>query len=383
MRCDSTPGKARRGTVEPMVSDEWVLYVDESGDFGEDRFSCVVGLAMREQESGELERRLRAAVESCFPLVPWPPHASRLNIPVSRAAACLLSDGGHEELRARCAPALEALRAARDEAALRGFWGSIRAGRMPAFVDLQLADAWLLVGTPEAYSPLRALSQLQMRRMGQVLCALSSAYGADDVFVVGSVLSGPGATPSQDGYLCCLEGLFGRLLALIDAEGVRQAVRFRVATRHIEDQTLGVRLPLNAKHVLGAARAARACAARLLDAEPGVRCVPLEHQTRYDARVHAGVVLADFLANRVYRVLRASGLSWHWPKLEDEVRHRTGLAPATRARRFDTVLPALAFEGSLQDWLMSGRVAGQPLPIGSPRWAEEQARRWAEAAGER
>lgn len=360
-----------------MASDEWVLYVDESGDFGEDPYSCVVGLTMREQECGKLERDLRAAVEGCFPLVPWPPHATALNIPVSRAAACLLSEAGHDQVRSACSRAVEALRAAKEEPALRDFWRCVEAGRMPAYSQLRAADAWLKAKDGGAHERLRQLVRVQDRRMRRLLRGLALSGGEDDVFVVGAVQARQGGAPEDDGYLRCLEALFERLIALVDAEGVRQAVRFRVATRHVDEPSLGVRIPLNAKHVVDLVQDAKALAAKLIEAEPGVRCVPLEHQTKYDERVHAGVVLADFLANRVRRVLRSSKLSWS--EVGKGVRGRTGIAPEARARRFDAVLPALTFEGPLRSWLLTSRGVEELQSMRAPRWAVEQARRWAEA----
>ena len=47
----------------PMADavEEWVLYVDESGDFESDPCSCVIGLALREREELEGARRGLAA----------------------------------------------------------------------------------------------------------------------------------------------------------------------------------------------------------------------------------------------------------------------------------------------------------------------------------
>ncbi|HJL02387.1 MAG TPA: hypothetical protein RMH85_24590 [Polyangiaceae bacterium LLY-WYZ-15_(1-7)] len=361
--------------------EEWVLYVDESGDFESDPCSCVIGLALRERESAELARQLRACVELCFPLVPWPPHATELNVPITRAAACLLADGGDSAVRDTCAPALAALEGGRGQVEVDRLFAATEARRMPDYVDLQSADGWLRRRAPAAHQALLELRDRQRRHVRALFAQLVQLYGPDDVFVVGAAQKGDGASRA-DAYSRCLGALLERLLALLQEEGRERVVRFRVATRGVLDPRLRASVPLNARHIVEAVEAAKPFAARLTGADSSVRLVPLEHVTKYDRRVHAGVVLADFLSNRLRSVLRRNT---SWARTEEGVRERVGVAAQARARSWEAeVLPALAHEGPARAWLERalGLDPSERPHLGfmRPRWAGEQARLWADAA---
>jgi hypothetical protein len=350
--------------------EEWLLYVDESGDFVTDRTSCVVGLVLRDRESPALEATLREVLSQCFPLIPWPPHAAHLNVPVSRAAACLLTPGDdHPEVREACSPALRRLRSGRRalgqgaDDALGPFFEALDAGRMPSFGALAAADGWLRREDRRAYGRLSRLAGSQRAHLAAVLASLVEHYGQDAAFLVGAAQRGQ-LGPS-DAYLSGLGALLERLFALLEGEA-RRVIRFRVATRDVMDPGYGVALPLRSTDVL-----------RVADEVGGsaeVRVVPNQNIiTRYDRHVSAGVVLADFLANRARLVLRRD---ISWDDVSDGVAERTGLLPQ---RPLETAsgaaAPAVAHDGEARDWLKAvaaGRSVPRLAPT-EPRWAREQA----------
>lgn len=361
--------------------EEWLLYIDESGDFELDPCSCVIGIAIRERETPDFEKALRDAVEHCFPLVPWPPHTADLNLPISRAAACLVSEGDAPSLREATGPAITALKAGRQEDALVPFFDAVDAARWPRYEALAAADGWLRARHRAAWGRLDKIKNGQRRHFAQILAAITEHYGRDGVFVVGAAQRGDDVDARESNYLSCLEAALERLFALLRSRDGRRVVRFRVATRDEHEPRIGRDLPLSSTRVLEVARQAAAFplgAPAEGERDAHVRLVPLEHITRFDRHVKPGIVLADFLANRLRHVL---GRDEAWAAVRRAAREQTRVSPerVCDLAEVSELLPTIAHDGEVRVWLARALGSDVPTKLGPtlPRWAREQAEAWA------
>jgi hypothetical protein len=97
----------------------------------------------------------------------------------------------------------------------------------------------------------------------------------------------------------------------------------------------------------------------------------------YGHRVHPALVLADFVTNRLNRILR----SGPWDRVATEIRQDTGLAGAAPAPAWaQGPLPSIASLG-VPATAIHAALAGHPadeaaLAAAKPPWTGQQARAW-------
>ncbi|MBO6940935.1 MAG: hypothetical protein JJ863_38525 [Deltaproteobacteria bacterium] len=265
------------------------------------------------------------------------------------------------------------------------FLKEVDGGTEPSREELEACDGWLKVHAPGAYAQARELADEQRDGLFRVTRGLYEAYGANDVFIAAAAVPGDGTNP-DDAYRSCLVALLERILGLLEEPGAPRSIRFRVATRHTNEPRLGRSIPLNAKHIVEAARLAReSVQVGTAGGDAAARLVPLELVTTFDRHVKAGVVLADILANQLRFPL---GLDRSWESLVADIAPRVKLFPQTNARRWSgVVLPAVAHDARARQWLEEAGPADPAerprLGRTSPRWAGEQARAWAAVVGKR
>jgi hypothetical protein len=181
-----------------------------------------------------------------------------------------------------------------------------------------------------------------------------------------------------DGYLVVLATLFERVRALLSLrrDDARHLVLAHVARRSIA-VTPGELLPMTTEHLRRALEHAH---------PPPSTGAPvtfaLHPPWRYDTQVHPGLVLADFVANRLHRRLRYFGLATDpWSDLARyaevstglalEVGTHAGLLPSGAAAGDFRTAVLMAWQNRCPRGALLGALAGE-----RPRWAAEQAAVW-------
>lgn len=380
-------------TLSGGHEEDWLLFVDESGRFEEpDEPTAIAGLLLRSRDEPVLRSALRKSLCRAFPLVRYPQHATELRRPTAYAAAAMLrtpaADETQEERDARraAAPAVRVLSDAPPRSLAADFMDAVRNGRMPTCEALNRADAWLSRRAPAAWSDLEAWRRRCERHMAGLLSKLHEELdGHAWVLLMGGRGAGEEwdtyeASPRlcRDAYLRQLEALFERTLSLLRGRGTRRRIIAYVATRPVTLEGFGS-VELWSREVMRPAEAA-AVTALGSDWRDSVRLIAGAPIVRYDEFVHPGVVLADFLGNRLRMRL------WErrdWTRLAEAVARVAPLpieATATLAPELGA-LPTLGMDGPARRCIQDA-AAGRPAdPTSlSPRWNRDQAQRWIELA---
>lgn len=381
-----------------MQGDDWLLYVDESGDpDAVGQLHLVAGLLLRATDSAQLNRALRDAIRRVHPLWPWPPHAAHLNVPASRVAAALRPPGRGEgeeaaSLRAACLPLVEAARRSEDPRA-GGLVVAVRrwlVGQGLAWDAVRAADGWMRAEHRSAWRRVRSECLQQERQLQRLLSGLGQHAGATALFAVSPAWSeatdGPRSTPRRhvrrDRYVRALEVLLARATWLL--AGRSPTARLFVATRHVEVGGKGVksrRRALDPGLVLDIARSGVRDAPAAPDPPT---LLPLGRPNRYDASVVPGIVLADWIANRARRALRAPGE----PAASLVAHGALGAVEAPLPIDFLPLrggdpLPTLASDGAARAVLRRA-LRGEPVRVDQlePAWVRDVTAPWIAAAGE-
>lgn len=369
----------------------WLLFLDETGDFDDPAAAvAIAGLLVQETHPAMLAG-LRAPIAALNPVVPYPPHASMLNLSLAHWVAW-----------SRAAPAARAAHWRADWMATadRELAGSTWLAKVLAtplqrgnewYAALQQIDAMLPSRAPGAARLLEAVRGEHEHRMVSFLDALAGRYGPERCLAVAAA-EAPGIDGGgSDRYLSLLRVVMERVLLLLRSRpAARHRVRVLAAGRHVEASPFPRRIDLRSRDVADAIRAAERFP---LDAPPAggpdawVHLVP-ESPQPYDAQVHPCLVLADFVANRLGWPLRRCS---SWPALSDDVRRRTAL-PAEAAPRWlapARPCPTIAAAGPAGEVVRA--LFGGELDRGGalqslrdrkvrPGWAREQAERWIDVA---
>ncbi len=363
----------------------WSLYLDESGRFDRaDEAVCVAGVMLREPPSREADTILRAVYRRIDPIAWYPPHATDLRLPAWWIGAWALATPADRAAHPAAqtiehAAALCARSSAEPD--LAEMFIALERGRRPKREALDDASRWLRQRHPAIADALTGLARDVERRYRDVAGELLDRFGADRCFAVAA--SDDGRTPPDgpDRYLALLVLLFERVFALLRSRPAeRHTVWVFAATRNVHDPRVGSR-PLQPRDVGACVRAAERFPfdAPSTTTDPWVRLV-VASTPRYEDAVPAGVVLADFVANRSRRPLAANR---PWRDLHRELVADTRLPfeAVPRGAPVSGLCPTVAATGSPRDAVArafaTGRVDG---PSGSVGWRSEQARRWAEVA---
>ncbi len=377
-----------------MPTENWLLYVDESGDFDETGDTCVVSaLLLKGEELAEDSTALREMLGTIFPLAPWPPHATELNLPSARVyyvmagLVPLATDAVADDVRAAIA-VFEG--STMPEAAQ---WrGHAKQGRRPQYAWLESGNVVLRRECPDVFRALQTRAVAERTALRNLLADASAHVGPRGFAALTAVSSrrpadGP---PEQevatgalrrDGYLDALETLIERAVMVVRG-GRRPAatdVRIwaRVATRHVGVEGIGS-VALNSDHVARVAE--RAAAVGNVGQTALVRVRSLDRVTRYDGSVHPGVVLADAIANGMRRVLLTRGRDHlGWDQLAGFCEDALGIPAVVPVPSLDASdLPAVAVTGASRTAVQAAARREETLPlVAEPaRWAREQAAEW-------
>lgn len=344
------------------------LFIDESGDFDAATDTHVVaGLLLVGSPPGTNPAELRRTLRGLAPLLPWPLHARVYNHPVALGLAAL-ARGGHAAARdaldvslARLAVAARDALAPAHGALLAEVDAAFAAGRDPRDAALRELNRGLRLAAPDVHDELERLARRVPAALRRVAAALGA--GADQpCLAVAAARCAPGDAGQGDPYLSLLAVLVERAARVLVLAELADELHVRPLGRDVLDPVLGRRAPLHVRH-FGPLQE------RLRAARIPLRVVP-QPVARYDADVHPLLVLADFGANRLRRVLDApeAPLATIERRVQDEVGaparrrppDRSNLAAAGAAWRRTQGTPAASI-----DW------------TGACRWAREQAEEWA------
>ena len=367
-----------------MSSNTWQLFVDESGAFEKqpNRPSVVAGLLLQHENHPDLEAALRKKLSDAYPMIPYPPHATDLNMPASRVAACLVWEAQSPGKRpasdkatfSACAEAIKSVRSIRHD--YKDFLAVVERGGWPTWELLYATTSQMKA---ETLPPIRKLMQAQDLHMGKVLDTILKNCPCCTLLASRSGL--PHEQPTGIDYMSQLRALFERVLMLLASQDpVPTDLLLHIAERRVPNDRAGVELPIVSRDVQEAWQQAEEA---LFGQSRNVRLTGVHAVAQlppaYDGNVHPGVVIADFVSNRLCGPAGDGGTSLN--SLRSYVRKRTGLPMAMNRRGVtsDDPLPTVTACGRPTEAV---RDAYRNLPKGAsvkavqPRWAREQAVEW-------
>lgn len=355
---------------------EYNLYIDESGEFrGRARSSVVCGVL--EDTSARVDwQAFRQCLHEVLPLVPYPFHATLLHEPALWVALVMLQRGvggattsaspAIEEVLRVVEPAVEVLRrlTRSERAPIARFSQALRDGQLPDRLALVSCSALLKRRDAHIYRALEALRD-RMRYRLEACCVRMLKRSQDDLVAIAAVADGNAresevddfisdslTSVRRDAYVRALETLFERVLCLLRGGGGCR-VNVWVATRHVQLRGYGP-LALGVESV----REIAAAAARLpalpsttgtatSDGKRGgqVAFEVLRGIVPYDASAPMGLVLADYVSNRLWHALAHS--AGDLTRLNQLLEQRVGLRceGAPRHPLATALMSSLAWDG--------------------------------------
>ena len=302
----------------------WNLFLDESGNFSDpDDEVVVAGLLIRADLPGNHPSQIRAALQVAAPDLPWPVKASEFNRPVVFAIANQVGqraksgEGTFSRIAYEIVTDLT-LRAPNDVESVKTALASAR--RLPyepiARLDAMAQQNWA------RYQVLRAAADGAVAAIGRCIGSLARTENASGqeagdatLFVAcGETRRGEcarqGETDTETSrYLELLRWVVARAADVLARRPGDHELHLYVLDRDVSDTILGVRVRtrLHYRHVVPIARdVGQLCQS---DRSGATVTVKLDAVAQYDDRVHAALVLADFVANRARRGLRPNSSS--------------------------------------------------------------------------
>jgi hypothetical protein len=217
------------GCVRPT---QWVLFLDESGQFDlPDESVCVAGLLLQADDGVARRGWLREPIERAVPWAPWPPHAAWLRRP-SYVAWCLMRP--EARVPEGAAAAVEFVKAAGDPAP-RSVVASAAKGERPSWNEVAASDAWLEANGPQHLSALAAEWERARGNLQAFLEHLAGQLGPEGCLLVAATEERGGERASApDRYLALLEVALERVFAFLRARPPEDhLVWVSCATRHV------------------------------------------------------------------------------------------------------------------------------------------------------
>ncbi len=367
----------------------WAVFFDESGNFGDVGDDVLVaGIAMlRGERSALTDERLRREMESAVPGAPWPLHARVFRDPAGRAW-CLhnASDAPCDDIRSLRDEVIEIVESGPP------LLGYLTKPNEPNAETLRRAREWLQEHRPLLHTSLEDLIRRDLER----LTARLRAWGDELVAFIGAVprhereLTLPEdlhwrRDPADEVYLEVLESALERMvlqfrkgdgpkkIVWLYAEGRRGVVRGSKAKAPLMIQDVGER----------AQRAIRY--PHLPDAGFGdrgrLRFVPAGVLGKADAP--AGLVIADFVAHGVRRVMRSSSNKLPFDALARRIEQEVGVRVVRVPDAWPEAgeLPTLAIGiGEVRGAVRRCFEVREPVPVPEARyaWIRDQACVWIE-----
>jgi hypothetical protein len=374
----------------------WVLFLDESGQF--ERVTepvCIAGLLLQEQRWSAM-KPLRREIARANPLVPYPPHATDLNLAATHLALWQLATLGAQQGHPFARQFRSAAGALRSLAAppVRRFHQGVARGRLPRWDDLASVNMLLQRGHARCFAELGAVVDWSDEAYVSVIHNLRETYGDERCFVVAAADHGAfdeSDSPAEDRYLELLVVLLERVFALLRTRPpARHFVAVVPAVRDVMG-VAGVPAPLSQADVERCiARATRFPLDPPSDGPDEYVRMNAEIPQEYDERVAPGIVLADLVANRLNRLAAARP---PWGQLGRETISRTGLRieATPRVQPDAAPHPTLAADGEARriigqafELVCVERATSAAATIGTATvpagWERDQAQSWVKLA---
>lgn len=381
--------------VVPPTPEVWQLFVDETGAFdaADVEESFVVGLLVRAEDTPSSRASMREALQSAFATVPWPPHATDLNVPAWRpylhAAG---STAGAAQTDPRVAKAARALASCE---AFRAAVGPSARSRRDLRAALEAASHWLRKRQPDLVSELEALAVRERAEAARRIRAVLGSPPGRAWLVVAAArpVDEPvrlGAQLTTDPYVDALETLLERVHLLVASHDHGEAserapvVWCHVATRSVEGAGAS-----NARTEVGPEAVGELIGRARLHGRPvrgrDVTLRAARQVYRYDAGVHPGIVAADVLANGAHHELaRKIGRGTSWDEVRDRIAGSLAARvtiDATRLGPEAQSLSSIAAAGVARRHIAACRGPEQDPALARERWlwARQQAIAWSRA----
>lgn len=375
------------------MSESWLAYLDESGAIDGRDGGLVLAIMLRFDEAHELDVVLHREIGGIYPGVPWPPHATDLNLPAAHALFAAAWSGplpgpfgaADEVALARAVGYLRTLRSPRVQGAL----GRIRLGDRIPRETFEEVDRELRVGAPLAHAAAAGAARARWSRFRQLLVHLAETLDAPregellgearaerGVFAVAAhVLDGVlpprrDRAASAEAHLELLEVVAERIVACLPAPGGTARIRLWPAERGGFGRDL----------LRPAIERAQEFPLRFADVQAPEKLVrfDLMEPVPWNAQVPAGVVIADHLSNRLWQLVRHNPVRT-LASLEVEAKASLGLeirlSPLWSPGR---PLPVIAAPRTPRDAIRAafGGQSGAMPRSQRPHWAREQAEEW-------
>lgn len=334
--------------------------------------------------SEQLRISLRRAIERIFVGVPYPPHAAHHNYASTLLYGALRGDaveGLPERFQHRILPALNLARRATSREAVR-LREEVASGRALREIDLddvwRAFDRWLSNAASQEHATLATEADSQRADFIDFLeTKLAPAMGSRAHLLVGAWkparTSNASDLQGDADYAELFETLVERALAFVASRDGDARMFVHVAKRTWNRGTI----PAQAL-----ARAQASAAAHPLLARAAKNPLLLEPvQVDMDERAHAGFVIADFIANRLRRMLVPTR---SWADVAGAARAVTGLsaaAPSSLVRSRDP-LPAITGTGDDRAAIRLAVGGKARPPTAGPLWSRQQAELWIKALDE-
>lgn len=371
--------------------DYWQLFIDESGDLTtNDRRSVVCGLALRERDTPESRKILREKVQSSLGFAPYPPHATLLNYPAGWIAAWRLHKGEIPERFAGwadiCKAGFRRISEDRSKPSFEHFSSQLDQGSFPSFDAIQAVSKRLTVIDEALCKKLRTVVNEADLAMRELFRNSKEIFGSQNFYIL---LASPSrrkeTMPNDDDrYRGLLEALLERAAELLrPPEGLSRIVDIQAAQRFINSENLNrymLTQPELGRIATKVMNGYREPPSRFSLNPPFKFRVAGVPDANRDPNVHPGVVLADWIANRVGRV--TAGMP-NLERLYERIEAKTELSVKRSASwKENEGLPAAAADGPGRDIVVQAYRGGEiatAMDI-TPLWTQEQAKIWIAAA---
>ncbi len=360
----------------------WQLYIDESGDFGSSDWpQLIAGIALAGPDGSLRQSALRAAIERCVPDVQWPPHFSRINRPADRLATMLARHlHGDAPLTADgasiCVSAFELMAELPDNCFP---WRQAVEGNTKVdYAQVTAMDAWLEANQPGLYGALVQRRSEDDRKIRALLAEIDQTVPV--LVVVATYDERPAGA---DAYLDLLPVLYERLFCLLRGGERRHEVWAHHDRRDVQPPDgPGRPIRLRNRDVGRTIQEAASFPFHKADGfgDERVRIRPAGVH-RYGPAAPPGLVLADFVANRLRRAMLDTNRNRPYRRLADAAEQRLRLEVERKPEGLNADrLPTVAVAGRCRDAVRNAFAGHVPVPfVTQYGWMGDQARAWVEA----
>ena len=288
----------------------WDLYIDESGKFNDSSDTAIIGaVASCGSDDPVVLARFRETVRRSAPLVPWPFHrwlaTKAVMYPLWRQQRPEVDVGDTLEEACRGALAIWEEKCPRTLSNVRD---CIDDGDEPSSEDLDKLKTRLKVEANSTWEILEARSQRVCATLGECFRSVASVDGGTEgcessvvSFLVGESTTGDAEEGEGDRYLNMLTGLLERVGDVFSRLDGQQVITIHPATRWVRHPRIPGRHDLSRAHIKDACERIEHNFEG--ESESGRRRIrfSIGKIWRYDDKVAPGIVMADSVANYLFR----------------------------------------------------------------------------------